>query len=41
MSFAFLFQITHLNGITDKIDILSKEAADLQVEDLSNDQVRV
>ncbi|KAL9975281.1 hypothetical protein ACROYT_G012431 [Oculina patagonica] len=36
-----LRKITTLNGIADKIEILSKEAADLQVEDLSNDQVDV
>ena len=36
---AFLFQIIDLNGIADKIEILNEEAADLQREHLTNDQV--
>jgi len=36
---AFLFQIIDLNGIADKIEILSEEAADLRREHLSDDQV--
>ena len=36
---AFPFQIIDLNGIADKIEILSEEAADLRREHLSDDQV--
>ena len=36
---AYLFQIVDLNGIADKIEIRSLEEADLQMEDLSNEQV--
>ena len=39
ISFFFLCQIMDLNGIADKIEILSQEESDLQIRDLSTVQV--
>ena len=35
----FFFQIIDLNGIAEKIEILSEEEADLRREHLASDQV--